>query len=166
MNYYLILFISMLNTGLFGAHFDPADVRDPMVYYARCTFFGWLPNDIKGILAQQLIYTYPTLFPPSQVLSGHASKTTASALSGDGSCALTGAADGVVLLWDATNPARLTSRVAFFHTREISAVAITPDAQWGLTGSCDSTACLLDLRNPEAIRPYIMRGHAGKISGA
>ena len=162
MNYYLVVIASMLSSGLFGAQAEAIARLTPEGNSAITSYLQVLPEDVRGILAQQLIHAYPALFPPvSQHLTGHTSGIRSVSLTPDGKWALTGSSDNTARLWDLTNPAS-SPRVLEAHTNWISSVALTPDGRWALTESWSGIAELCDLRNPDDIKSHRLEGHREK----
>src|SRR5690606_28187332 len=81
------------------------------------------------------------------------------ALAKDGKVAITGAADGVVRVWDLPQG---TLRFALrSHTHRIYSLALSDDGRYALSASHDRTVKLWDLRLGDLRRTFL--GHAGSV---
>ena len=89
MNYYLIVIVCMLSSALFAAEGRPMTQLAPEGT-VRPSPFQVLPEDIKGIITQKIIYEHPTLIEPTYtILLGEIQWFKCSDTS-DGNMALTG----------------------------------------------------------------------------
>ncbi len=81
------------------------------------------------------------------------------AISPDGQAALSGSADGLVILWDINTGAEV--RRFEGHARSVESVAFSPDGQHILSGSADGTVRLWDVNTGMELRRYA--GHTSAV---
>ncbi|MGO9172023.1 MAG: toll/interleukin-1 receptor domain-containing protein [Rhodomicrobium sp.] len=92
-------------------------------------------------------------------LSGHSTRVTSAAFSGDGTLALTGSHDNTIKLWQI--PTGSAVRTFNGHQGWVWSVAISLDGRFGLSGSVDETLRLWDLATGREVRSF--KGHAGSV---
>ncbi|KEP49292.1 putative vegetative incompatibility protein HET-E-1 [Rhizoctonia solani 123E] len=83
-------------------------------------------------------------------LDGHNSPVTAVACSPDGSCAVSGSADGTICIWD-THTGRMLRRCPTSHLSSISRLSFSPSGSQFASCSIDSTIYTWDLFSTEPV---------------
>jgi hypothetical protein len=100
------------------------------------------------------------------LLSGHADKISALAVSPDSRLLATGSYDHTVRLWDLT--ARYTAAAPLVlsgHEGRVSALAISQNNHWLVSGSFDGTVRIWNLgANDPSASVTILRAHSGRIT--
>lgn len=117
---------------------------DPDMYDALSTSLGRLKAD------------------QSQVFLGHGDSVRAIALDGAGTKVATGGDDGMVQVFDTSQPAR--ARTAVRVLGAVRSLALHPSGDILAIGSVDGSIRLWRLTQPTA-RPLVLSGHAGAVSG-
>jgi WD40 repeat protein len=93
-------------------------------------------------------------------LAGRSGSIYAVALASDGKCAVSGARDTTVTVWnlESNEPVRVLEG----HTMPVKAVALTPDGKLAVSGSEDKTVRVWDLETHQP--PRVLEGHTGWVN--
>jgi WD40 repeat protein len=101
---------------------------------------------------------------PKDSMTAHSNyPVTCVAASPDGKAVATGAADGTVKLWDATN-LKPTASLAGAHPGGVRAVAFSPDGKLLASGGTDKTAKLWDVTGGKPALRRKLDGHDGPVN--
>lgn len=111
-------------------------------------------NDMNNPPPQSQQVLYDAVFAPGtqKVFVGHTNQVRCTAISPDGSRALSGGSDNTVRLWDMATGEPLD--VLEGHTDAVMSVAFSPDGRMALSGSRDGTVRLWDLESKAEIRRF------------
>ncbi|MDT8304723.1 MAG: protein kinase [Anaerolineae bacterium] len=117
---------------------------------------------VEGALALWDVSHAAQDIPDPQWLEGHTNWVNAVAFSPDGKSALSGSADGTLILWDVASGTLVRHFAG--HTAGVTSVAFDPvpsadGKQTALSGSEDNTLILWDVTSGQALRR--LRGHDG-----
>ncbi|MBN2304118.1 MAG: protein kinase [Anaerolineae bacterium] len=94
-----------------------------------------------------------------RLLEGHTGSVGTVAMIPDGTHAISGGDDGLLLVWDLTSGEMV--QILTGHTDQVRSIAVTPDGTRAISGADDAAVIVWDLESGEAL--YTLTGHADDV---
>jgi TIR domain/WD domain, G-beta repeat len=125
-------------------------------------YISWLPEDRESAYAKLLEACRPPAKLPTVEAQTARKLIISYGFSPDGKCALSGAKDGIVRLWDMETS--ICSRVLEGHTDSVWSVAWSADQRRALSSGNDKTVRLWDVETGRCL--HVLEGHALQVLSA